>query len=95
MIGINTDTFNFLTELERNNNRDWFSKNKSRYDSIRQSFIDFLQSLYPAMIELEPDLKGLDISKSVFRIYRDIRFSADKSPYKTNMGALFLNGGKR
>ncbi len=92
---INQDTFRFFSELESNNNREWFQKNKSRYDTVRKSFIGFLHSIHPGLISIDRSMEDLDIPGSVFRIYRDIRFSSDKRPYKTNIGALLVRGGRK
>ena len=84
--------FEFLAELADNNNRDWFQANKARYerdvrDGLVQFVLDFgerLREISPYMVA-DPRLSG----GSVFRIYRDVRFSKDKSPYKTNAGVHF------
>ena len=84
--------FEFLSELADNNNREWFQANKSRYErDVRDSLVQFvadfgekLREISPHMVA-DPRLSG----GSVFRIYRDVRFSKDKSPYKTNAGVHF------
>ncbi|HUS86513.1 MAG TPA: DUF2461 domain-containing protein [Bacteroidales bacterium] len=92
---LNPDTINFFKELEKNNNRDWFLINKERYQQIREDFVSFLSYIYPAIAEVDPSLRGIDIRKSVFRINRDVRFSEDKSPYKTTIAAVLIEGGRR
>lgn len=95
MPAIHKDTFGFLKQLAKNNNREWFNNNKDRYIEIREAFIAFLESVYPNLCEFDPDLAGIDIRKSVFRINRDVRFSNDKSPYKTSIAAIIIEGGRR
>ena len=84
--------FEFLSELADNNNREWFQDNKVRYErDVRDALVQFvadfgekLREISPHMVA-DPRLSG----GSVFRIYRDVRFSKDKSPYKTNAGVHF------
>lgn len=95
MTAIHKNTFQFLEELAQNNNREWFNSNKDSYIEIREALIAFLESIYPGLCKMDPDLAGIDIRKSVFRINRDVRFSADKSPYKTSIAAIIIAGGKR
>ena len=85
----------FLKELKKNNNREWFAENKSLYESARQQVLDFLDHLIPEMVKIDESYTGLNASDCLFRIYRDIRFSKDKSPYKTNFGAYLVPGGKK
>jgi uncharacterized protein (TIGR02453 family) len=84
----------FLQRLAKNNNRPWFEKNKSTYLDAKGSFDGFIEKLLPELVKLDEGLAGLNPRKLAFRIYRDIRFSKDKRPYKTNMGAGFSPGGK-
>ncbi len=86
--------FKFLKSLAKNNNRDWFEKNKGEYLQTKAHFENFVARMLQDIIKFDPALKGLDPKKLSFRIYRDVRFSKDKSPYKTNMGATFSSGGK-
>lgn len=95
MATIHPDTFRFLKELEHNNNREWFTGRRSQYIEIRESFIGFLEGIYARLIALDPELAGIDLRKSLFRINRDIRFSEDKSPYKTTIAAAIIAGGRR
>lgn len=84
----------FLKDLNRNNNRDWFEKNKDRYLEAKQYFEELVAVVLEELITFDSSLSGLDPKKLSFRIYRDVRFSKDKRPYKTNMGASFSPGGK-
>lgn len=94
MVNIEKSTFDFLTQLKANNNRDWFLENKSTYEHAKANFITFVQALIDGVSAFDKGLKGLEAKKCVFRINRDIRFSNDKSPYKSNFGASFSAAGK-
>ena len=87
-------TFEFLKKLSRNNNREWFEKNKPTYLSIKGEFENFVGDVLHEMIPHDPSLEGLDPLKLTFRIYRDIRFSKDKTPYKTFLSAGMSSAGK-
>ena len=84
----------FLQTISKNNNREWFEKNKAKYLEAKEHFDEFLAKLLEDMIKVEESLAGLNPRKLAFRIYRDVRFSKDKRPYKSNMGAGFSPGGK-
>jgi uncharacterized protein (TIGR02453 family) len=84
----------FLRDLSKNNDRTWFEKNKPRYLEAKQGFEDFVAALLKEMTKFDEGLAGLDPKKLPFRIYRDVRFSKDKRPYKVNMGAGFSPNGK-
>ena len=81
-------TLSFLESLKRNNNREWFIANKTLYDNARRDVEALVQQLIHATIQFDPDNGLPDPKKCIFRIYRDVRFSTDKSPYKTNFGAI-------
>jgi len=95
MVKIEHYTFEFLKELSVNNNREWFSSNKESYKRARSNFESFVQELIVRLSDEDKTLRGLEAKDCIFRINRDIRFSADKSPYKTNMGALIIRGGRK
>ncbi|GHM99323.1 TIGR02453 family protein [Cytophagales bacterium WSM2-2] len=84
----------FLRDIAKNNNREWFEKNKPVYLEAKSSFEDFLEDFHKELVKLDESLAGLNPRKMGFRIYRDVRFSKDKRPYKTNMGAGFSPNGK-
>ena len=89
------DFFGFLKDLSKNNNREWFTKNKSRYEaSVQQPSLRFIQDAGLKLKALSPHLvaDARPFGGSLSRIYRDIRFSADKSPYKTEVGIHFWHG---
>jgi uncharacterized protein (TIGR02453 family) len=89
--------FEFLTELEANNTREWFTENKARYErDVKDPFLDFISDAGPRLRSISPGLVAdpRPVGGSLFRIYRDVRFAKDKSPYKTHAGAHFQLGGK-
>lgn len=84
----------FLKKLKKNNNKEWFDKNKKEYDGVRAEFVKFIDEVIGNIKKFDAGLEGIDAKKSIFRINRDVRFSKDKSPYKTNFGASMNPGGK-
>jgi uncharacterized protein (TIGR02453 family) len=84
----------FLTQLEKNNNREWFDKNKKMYLEAKDSFDSFVQLLIQTAKSIDPGIGFLEPKNCTFRIYRDVRFSKEKSPFKTNFGAYIAKGGK-
>lgn len=84
----------FLDELAQNNNKAWFDANRTRYEGARAQFEEFVQLLIAEIDKFDP-LGILSAKECIFRINRDVRFSKDKSPYKTNFGALMAPGGKK
>lgn len=91
---LHPDTFQFLAELRENNHKAWFDENRNRYQTIRQHVVAFVASVIDGVSAIDTSLPPMEASKQLFRINRDIRFSKDKSPYKTNMGAYFAPDGK-
>lgn len=87
--------FNFLNELKRNNNREWFNENKPKYQVAKKQFDDVVKQLIPEVAKIDNSIDMLEPKDCVFRIYRDVRFSKDKSPYKENFGAVFAKGGRK
>jgi len=86
---------NFLSELKKNNNRDWFEANKNTYKKAAQEFEKGVEYLISQLSELDPLIGQLRPKDCIFRIYRDVRFSKDKSPYKPNFGAAISRGGRK
>ena len=95
MTHLDPATGEFLADLKRNNDRTWFQDNKHRYDAARADFESFIGALLPQIEAFDANVAGLDPKKCVFRIYRDTRFSKDKTPYKVNLGAHMLTGGSK
>ena len=89
-----TRALKFLKSLARNNNREWFDKNKQTYLELKDAFEAFVSTVLTDMTAFDPSLAGLDPRRLTYRIYRDVRFSKDKTPYKTNMSAAISSGGK-
>lgn len=93
---INQQTFDFLSELAENNNRDWFLANKDWYDVARGNIVEFTAALLKLMHKVDPSISpDLDPKKCVMRIYRDIRFSKNKTPYKNNFGISIPTSGSK
>jgi uncharacterized protein (TIGR02453 family) len=86
---------NYLSGLAENNNRAWFVMNKPSYDILRAEFIQLVTEVIAETAKFDPKVKGQDAKKALFRINRDIRFSKDKSPYKTHFSAVIAPGGKK
>jgi uncharacterized protein (TIGR02453 family) len=84
----------FLVKLKENNNREWFTENKKDYIETKELFEQFINELIPAIRSFDDSIDMVTAKDCTFRIYRDVRFSKDKSPYKTNMGAYIVRGGK-
>lgn len=76
----------FLADLVANNNTDWMHANKKRYDNFKKDYHSYIASILAEMKPLDKKLDSLEVKNCTFRINRDIRFSKDKSPYKTNIG---------
>ena len=89
------DIINFLKELNENNNREWFAQNKSRYEKVKSKFEEISRLLIADISIFDNDIKNVDVKDCVFRIYRDIRFSTDKTPYKTHFGVYIASAGGR
>lgn len=87
-------TFAFLNGLKENNNKAWFEKNREAYQRAKEGFEVFVDRFIDEFRSVE-DFGGLSAKDCTFRINRDIRFSKDKSPYKTNMGAEVARGGRK
>jgi len=85
----------FLYLLKENNNRDWFQANKKLYEEARSDFEQFVESLIPVVQSFEPRITNLAVKETMFRIYRDVRFSKDKTPYKTYFGSYIAPGGRK
>ena len=88
----NHDALRFLVDLQLNNRRDWFDENRQNYeDSVRTPALQFVRDIEPALHKISPHFVASDkkAGGSLLRIHRDVRFSKDKTPYKTNIGLFF------
>ena len=95
MAYFSSDFRQFFRDLEANNERDWFLANKKRYDKeVKKPFQDFVQEMITRM-RIEDESIAIAPKDAIFRINRDVRFSADKSPYKTHMAAVISPMGRR
>lgn len=87
---LNNDFLQFLYELSQNNNRDWFEKNKKRYEAVvKKPFEETVAAIIERILKFEPEYGPITPKDCIFRIYRDTRFSKDKTPYKTHVSASF------
>lgn len=87
--------FDFLAKLRVNNDRKWFNEHKSEYEQARREFQKFIDALILPLSELDSSIGTVSAEECMFRIYRDIRFSNDKTPYKTHFSAFIANGGRK
>lgn len=86
---------NFLSAVIENNNRQWFAEHRDWFNECKDDFDDFTRQYLNRMIEIDERLQGLTVKDCVYRFYRDIRFSPDKSPYKNHFGTLLAPYGGR
>jgi uncharacterized protein (TIGR02453 family) len=95
--GFPEEAFNFLRDLELNNNREWFESNRSVFeDRVLRPAQDFVVEMGKRLKTISPRVSAIPlIDKSIFRIYRDTRFSSDKTPYKIHIGMLFWEGPRK
>jgi uncharacterized protein (TIGR02453 family) len=92
---IKESTLKFLKDLKKNNDRSWMEKNKQKYTDAKADFELLVANLIKDISKFDSTVSSLEVKDCTFRLYRDVRFSKDKSPYKTNMGASFNPGGKK
>ena len=91
--GFSPEALKFLRQLKRNNNRNWFMAHKETYEEkVKGPMTDLVLALGGAMQSFAPEMV-VDPKKTIYRIYRDVRFSSDKSPYKTHAAAIFWPRG--
>ena len=88
-------TIDYLKSLKKNNNKEWFEQNRSLFEHAKADFLSLVETLLSYLSKLDPRYGELKAKDCIFRQYRDVRFSKDKSPYKTNMGAAFHLDGKK
>ena len=92
---ITKPTIQFLKDLKKNNNKDWFDANRARYEQAKAEYLVFVEQVLDKMKIINPSLQEIQPKQCLFRINRDVRFSKNKEPYKTNFGASFSKGGKK
>jgi uncharacterized protein (TIGR02453 family) len=88
-------TINFLEKLSRNNNKGWFDEHRDEYAAAKEDFEVIVGGLLAGLAESEPLFKEQKAKDCIFRIFRDVRFGKDKTPYKSHFGAFFSKGGKK
>lgn len=88
-------TLQFLTKLKKNNSREWFNEHRKEYDSAKENFIELVNQILSQAGQFDQDIAVLTYKDCIFRINRDVRFSKNKDPYKNNMAAYFVKGGKK
>ena len=84
----------YLKKLKKNNNKEWFDKSRPAYEEAREEFRLIIEEVLKSVIKFDKEVASLEAKKTLFRINRDIRFSKDKTPYKTNFAADMSPGGK-
>lgn len=92
---VDSVVFDFLKILEKNNNRDWFKENKNLYQVALENVQNFAAGLIAGVSSFDPSVGNLEAKDTIFRIYRDVRFSPDKRPYKTHVGIFIAPNGKK
>jgi uncharacterized protein (TIGR02453 family) len=88
-------TIQFLQKLKKNNNKEWFEKNRSAYELAKKDFTFFIENVINELKKKDATLQLLEAKSCIFRINRDVRFSKNKTPYKTNFGASISKGRKK
>jgi uncharacterized protein (TIGR02453 family) len=89
------DFLDFFKELKKNNNRDWFNENKKIFkELVEKPWVNFVEAVIDQVSAIDPTIK-MTAKEGVFRIYKDTRFSKDKTPYKTQMSAVIAEGGRK
>jgi len=95
--GFTKDTFKFLKNLAKNNKREWFEENREIYEGkVLQPALSFVAGMGERLRSIAPDVVAIPkTDKSIFRIYKDVRFSKDRTPYKTHVGIFFWEGERK
>jgi uncharacterized protein (TIGR02453 family) len=87
-------TLKFLKDLTKNNNKPWFDEHRPQYETAKSDFYGLVEKLIPAIAKFDEPIGQLAVKQCVFRINRDVRFSKNKAPYKSNMACYFNQAGK-
>ena len=88
-------TLQFLTDLKKNNTKEWFDANRKRYEAAKEDVQNITEKLIKSIGVHDEDIAQLQVKECTFRINRDVRFSKNKAPYKSNISAIFSKGGKK
>jgi len=89
------DVLDFLSQLENNNDREWFHAHKDQYDAAKKEVESYVNSIIHLIAGFDDSVRFVEAKECMFRIFRDVRFAKDKSPYKTNMGAWITQAGRK
>src|SRR3954454_1876615 len=92
---LHSNTLTFIKQLQKNNNKLWFEENRHLFNQAKDNFENLVKNIITEFGKVDPDIVPLEAKNCIFRQYRDIRFSQDKTPYKQHMGASFDRGGKK
>ena len=92
---IQSSILKFLKDLNKNNNKSWFDQHRDQYESAKENILALTADLIKGISSFDPPLGSLQPKECTFRINRDVRFSKDKSPYKSNMACYFNKAGKK
>ncbi|RAJ01688.1 uncharacterized protein (TIGR02453 family) [Chitinophaga skermanii] len=92
---LQASSLKFLKDLKKHNDKAWFDEHKQAYQSAKEDFENLTQQLIQGIAKFDESVAHLQPKDCTFRIYKDVRFSKDKTPYKTNMGAYMSKGGKK
>lgn len=92
---LKASTIGFLRDLKNNNRKDWFDENRKVYETAKADFVSFVQQVIDEFSKIDNSIQFVKAKDCIFRINRDVRFSNDKSPYKTNFGAFITKNGKK
>lgn len=94
-MNVSSEIFDFLRDLSQNNNREWFNTHKARYEKVKSSFERLTEQFIALVAEVDPSVGTLQAKDCIYRIYRDTRFSHDKTPYKTHLCCFVSRGGRK
>lgn len=92
---LQTSTLKFLKYLKKNNTKEWFEKNRKAYEAAKEDYSALVNSVILQFGKKDESIASLTAKECLFRINRDVRFSKNKAPYKSNMGASIIHGGKK
>jgi uncharacterized protein (TIGR02453 family) len=88
-------TLKFLSSIKKNNNKPWFETHRAAYEAARIDYANFIELVIDELQKSDPTITGLTSRDCVYRFYRDVRFSKDKTPYKNYFGATIKRGGRK
>ena len=92
---LHPSTLRFIEQLSKNNDKPWFDAHRDEYTTAKADFEEFVTLLMQKLIPIEPALADQKAKDSIFRIFRDVRFSKDKTPYKGHFGVYLSKGGRK